>query len=164
MAGRPSPPRHITRYTRGMSSDLRALREDAGLTQAELSRRSGVAQPNVAAYEAGRRTPSPSMAERLRRAARPLPHAALAAHREELLQLAVEFGLSDLRVFGSAGRGTDGPSSDLDLLVTRSPGIGLLTLGAFADAASALLGVEVDVVTDGSLRPDHEILISAVPV
>lgn len=84
-------------------------------------------------------------------------------HRQELLQLAAEYGLTDVRVFGSAGRGTDGPASDLDLLVTRSPGTGLLTLGAFAESASALLGVEVDVVTDGGLRPDHEIRTSAVP-
>jgi hypothetical protein len=35
---------------------------------------------------------------------------------------------------------------------------------AFAAAASELLGVEVDVVTDGGLRDDHEILTTAVAV
>jgi len=36
---------------------LRATRQAAGLTQAALARRSGVARPNIAAYEHGRREP-----------------------------------------------------------------------------------------------------------
>lgn len=36
---------------------LRSVRHAAGLTQAELGARAGVARPNVAAYEAGRREP-----------------------------------------------------------------------------------------------------------
>jgi len=36
---------------------LRSVRDAAGLTQAELGARAGVARPNVAAYEAGRREP-----------------------------------------------------------------------------------------------------------
>ncbi|MGO1464302.1 MAG: helix-turn-helix transcriptional regulator, partial [Candidatus Corynebacterium faecigallinarum] len=34
-----------------MSNTLRDLRQSASLTQSELARRSGVAQPNIAAYE-----------------------------------------------------------------------------------------------------------------
>lgn len=104
------------------------------------------------------------MLERLRAAARPLPHDALAAHRAGLLNLAERYGLSDIRVFGSAARGTDRPGSDLDILVTRSPGTGLLTLAAFAAEAGELLGVEVDVVTEGGLRADHKILATAIAV
>ena len=102
--------------------------------------------------------------ERLRQAARPLPHDALTAHRDALVALAASYGLSNVRVFGSAVRGTDRPGSDLDLLVTRAPGIGLMALAAFAERAGELLGVEVDVVTDGGLRSDHEILTTAVAV
>lgn len=145
-----------------MTNEVRGLREAAGLSQAELSRRSGVAQPNIAAYESGRRLASPEMLGRLRAAARPLPHEALAAHGGELVALASHFGFSNLRVFGSAARRLDRVGSDLDVLVTRSPGTGLLTIAAFAAAASELLGVEVDVVTDGGLRADHEILATAV--
>lgn len=36
---------------------LRSARRAAGLTQADLAERSGVARPNIAAYEAGRREP-----------------------------------------------------------------------------------------------------------
>ena len=147
-----------------MVNPVRALREAAGLSQAELARRSGVAQPNVAAYEAGRRGVSPKMLERLRTAARPLPHDALAARSADLVSLADGYGLHNVRVFGSAARGTDGPGSDLDILVTRSPGTGLLTVAAFAAEASELLGVEVDVLTDGGLRAGHEILATAVAV
>lgn len=141
---------------------MRELREAACLTQVELARRSGVAQPNIAAYEAGRRRASPEMIERLRAAAQPLPHEALARHRAELLHLAERFGFRNVRVFGSAARGTDRAGSDLDLLVTRPPGAGLLTVAAFAAEAGELLGVEVDVVTDGGLPDGHEILSSAV--
>lgn len=147
-----------------MSNAVRELREAAGLSQAELAERSGVAQPNVAAYETGRRRASKEMVERLRQAARPLPHDALDAHRDQFVALAASYGLSNVRVYGSAMRRTDRPGSDLDILVTRAPGTGLMTLAAFAEEASELLGVEVDVLTDGGLRPDHGILVTAVAV
>lgn len=104
------------------------------------------------------------MLGRLRLAARPLPREALAARRADLLNLAGRYGFDNVRVFGSAARGTDSFGSDLDILVTRPPGAGLLTIAAFAEEASELLGVEVDVVTDGGLPVDHEILATAVAV
>lgn len=93
---------------------------------------------------------------------RPLPREALERHRDELKDLAAEHGLSNVRVFGSAGQGSDTVQSDLDILVTRSPGVGLLTIAEFSFAAEQLLGVPVDVVTDGGLPADHPILRSAV--
>ena len=92
------------------------------------------------------------------------PRVALAAHREEFLGLVRQYGFGNPRVFGSAVRGDEHPGSDLDILVTRQPGTGLLTVAAFANAAERLLGVEVDVVTDGGLSADHEIVRTAVPV
>lgn len=145
-----------------MSEVLRELRERAGLSQSQLASRSGVAQPNIAAYESGRRTPSVAMVDRLRSAMCPLPHEALERHRDELKRLAAAYGLSNVRVFGSAGQGTDTTQSDLDLLVTRSPNVGLLAIAEFASAAEQLLGVRVDVITDGGLPADHPIIRSAV--
>lgn len=145
-----------------MSETLRELRERAGLSQSQLALRSGVAQPNIAAYEAGRRKPSAAMLDRLRSAMRPLPHEALEQHRRELKELAAEYGLSNVRVFGSAGQGTDTMRSDLDLLVTRAPEVGLLTIAEFTLIAEQLLGVPVDVVTDGGIPADHPILQTAV--
>lgn len=152
----------MERYHHDMSNMLRALRERAGLSQAQLALRSGVAQPNIAAYESGRRSPSVSMVERLRLAMRPLPREVLEQHRDELKELAAKYGLSNVRVFGSAAQGTDTTQSDLDILVTRAANVGLLTIAEFAFAAEQLLGVPVDVVTDGGLPADHPILRSAV--
>lgn len=155
---------HITRYAGDVSNVIRDLREAARLSQSQLAERSGVAQPNIAAYESGRRRATALMVERLRAAAKPLPREALAAHGRELSELAHRYGFSNVRVFGSAARGTDTPGSDLDILVTRSPGTGLLTVAAFAAEASRILDVDVDVVTDGGLHSGHEILITAVAV
>jgi DNA-binding XRE family transcriptional regulator len=44
---------------------LRALRLAAGLTQAELARRTGIHRPNIARVEAGRHTPSLDTLNRL---------------------------------------------------------------------------------------------------
>lgn len=145
-----------------MGNALRESRERAGLSQAQLAARSGVAQPNIAAYESGRRNPSAAMVDRLRAAMRPLPHEALETHRSELKRLAAGYGLSNVRVFGSAERGTDTTESDLDILVARSPNVGLLAIAEFTIAAEQLLGVPVDVVTDGGLPEDHPIRRSAV--
>lgn len=60
---------HITQYNDCMVNILRELREEAGLSQAELADRSGAAQPNIAAYESGSRKASAAMMERLRRSA-----------------------------------------------------------------------------------------------
>ena len=48
---------------------LRTTRLASGLTQDELAERSGVARPNISAYEAGRREPLYSNADSLLRAA-----------------------------------------------------------------------------------------------
>ena len=65
----------------GVVTVVRDLRAAAGLTQDELATRSGVAQPNIAAYETGQRTPSAAMLNRLRSAAKPRPSVVLAEHR-----------------------------------------------------------------------------------
>ena len=44
---------------------LRQLRLEAGLTQAELARRTGIHRPNIARVEAGRHTPSLETLSRL---------------------------------------------------------------------------------------------------
>ena len=58
-------------YTRvvAITQLIRESRRRAGLTQAELARRAGVAQSTVGRIEAGMRVPSTDLAERLVRAA-----------------------------------------------------------------------------------------------
>lgn len=58
-----------------------------------------------------------------------------------------------LRVFGSVGRGEQGASSDLDLLVDMAEGRSLFDLIALSNDLEESLGVEVDVVTEASLSP-----------
>lgn len=146
-------------------NEIRAARERARLTQAELAEASGVARPNIAAYESGTRKPSPAMMRRLVEAAKPRPSTSLKAHRDEIRSLADDFGLENPRVFGSVARGDDRAGSDLDLLVTVPRGKGLLTLLGFARAVEALLGVHVDVISEGGLGESHlGIRQTAVPV
>ena len=42
-----------------VGEELRRLRREAALSQRELAAVTGVPQPNIAAYESGRRQPSP---------------------------------------------------------------------------------------------------------
>ncbi|MDO5533277.1 MAG: nucleotidyltransferase family protein, partial [Propionibacteriaceae bacterium] len=71
---------------------------------------------------------------------------ALASQRQAILEAARVHGATDVRVFGSVARGTDGPASDIDLLVRMEPGRTIFDVGAFADAVEQLVGCPVDVV------------------
>jgi uncharacterized protein len=64
------------------------------------------------------------------------------------------YGIAELKVFGSRGRGTARPDSDIDILYTLRPG---RTLGweieQLADELSSLLGHRVDLVSARALHP-----------
>ncbi len=140
---------------------LRERRLRAGLTQGELARRSGVAQPNIAAYETGRRAPSAATWRRLEIALRPAPREALARHRDEVVEILSRYGMTQPRVFGSAATAIDAAANDLDLLVDAADDLDLLDIVDAGAELEALLGVSVDLVTSRSLRTGHEILTSA---
>lgn len=144
---------------------IRAARSASGLTQDELAARSGVRQPNIAAYESGKRTPSESMLQRLLAATQTRPSVALNAHRDAVLAIAYANRAQNVRVFGSIARGDDRPDSDVDLLVTFDAGASLYDQAEMIDALEALLGRHVDVVSEGGLKPrHHSILADAVPL
>lgn len=136
----------------------------SGLTQRQLAVLSGVRQPNIAAYERGRRTPTPAMLDRLVRAARRPSSATLDTHRDEVISLASQFRARDVSVFGSVAQETDDADSDLDLLVTFDDDATLLDQVALIDALSELLGVRVDVVSRRALAGPHWSNLDAVPV
>ncbi|WP_278258982.1 nucleotidyltransferase domain-containing protein [Nocardioides convexus] len=70
-----------------------------------------------------------------------------------------------MKVFGSAARGDDRPGSDIDLLVTFAPGASLLDQADLKHHLEDLLGVSVDIVSDGGLRGNHaRILEEARPL
>jgi predicted nucleotidyltransferase len=70
------------------------------------------------------------------------------------------------RVFGSASRGEDTETSDLDLLVDPLPGATLLDLGAIQVELEESLGISVDVLTPGDLprKFRDQVLREAVPI
>ena len=93
-------------------------------------------------------------------------HPILEAHRDELIALAHRRGVTRVRVFGSMSRGDAKEDSDVDLLVTLSPGTSALALGGLLIDAEELLGRRVDVVTEASLHPAlrDRVLADAVPL
>src|SRR5215218_3042010 len=127
---------------------VRRAREDAGLSQRELARRSGVKQPNLAAIESGVRDPSEAMLARILRASKLRPSIPLELFADRIRKLGPRFGVSDIRVFGSTARGTDTERSDVDLLVTADDDVDFLTLAAFREEVAHIVGFPVDTVVD----------------
>jgi predicted nucleotidyltransferase len=78
---------------------------------------------------------------------------AMPAAREDIRRIASAHGAGNVRVFGSTGRGEQGPASDLDLLVDMAEGRSLFDLIALSNDLEESLGVDVDVVTEASLSP-----------
>lgn len=147
------------------AEDIRRARTAAGLTQTELARRSAVAQSNIAAYENGRRHPSPEMVERLLRSIRQRPSELLNRHQSAIRQIGAAHKAREMQVFGSVAAGTDTVDSDLDILVTFEPGTSLFDVAALSQELHELLGIPVDVVSMGGLKDrDQHIQASAVPV
>ena len=93
-------------------------------------------------------------------------HPLIEIHRAELLALARRRGATGVRVFGSMSRGDSSDNSDVDLLVTLSPGTSGLALGGLLLDAQQLLGRRVDVVTKASLHPAprERVVASAIPL
>lgn len=73
--------------------------------------------------------------------------------REEILSVAAKHGARNVRVFGSVARGKADTRSDVDFLVDMEPGRSLLDMGGLLMDLRKLLGREVDVVTERSLKP-----------
>ena len=123
------------------------------MTQTQLARLAGIAQANLSGIESGARPASGAMLERLRRAMC-RPSQALADHRAEVLAIIEECGAEDPRVFGSVARGSDVPGSDLDILVRVPPENAWRFVG-LRPRLERVLGVNVDVVSEGGLTPKH---------
>src|SRR5258706_16434111 len=86
--------------------------------------------------------------------------------RQLLPELAKDYHVDTLEVFGSYVRDEQSPKSDLDVLVTFSKTPGLLEFIGLENYLSDLLGVKVDLVMTTALKPHigQRILSEAVPV
>ena len=76
----------------------------------------------------------------------------LQSKRRQILDIMDRYGVSNVRVFGSAARDEAGPDSDVDLLVNLGPGLSLLSYVALKQDLEDLLGVAVDVVDEDTLH------------
>jgi predicted nucleotidyltransferase/DNA-binding XRE family transcriptional regulator len=156
---------------RSAGSVLREARRQAGLTQAELATRAGITQSVISAYESGRRQPSLPVLHSLIDAAglelsielRPVPTrleemsgplgVRARRNRDQLIATAADFGVRNLRVFGSVARGEESTDSDLDLLADLPADLGLFGLGRLRAALQEIVGARVDIVPATDLKP-----------
>ena len=151
---------------------LRDARQLGGLTQAQLSTRSGVTQSVISAYERGRREPGAETFLMLIEAAGldfiirvpitnyqhpTLPDSAqtraLVKHRQQILDLVAQYHASNVRIFGSVARGEARPDSDIDILVDFVPNTGLFSIVALQESLSKLLHFPIDLGDPKSLKP-----------
>ena len=73
--------------------------------------------------------------------------------KQDILRIAANYGVTNVRVFGSIARGESGPSSDIDFLVDLAPDRTLMDLGGLLMDLRSLLHQPVDVATERMLRP-----------
>jgi len=74
------------------------------------------------------------------------------AHRSAILEIARRHGAHEVRIFGSVARGDARETSDLDLIVRFDPDRSLFDHGALIVELEELLGVKVDVISEGGMR------------
>jgi len=72
--------------------------------------------------------------------------------KKEILLIARQHGIVNLRIFGSVARGDETPQSDIDFLVDLEEGRTLFDLGGALVRFQELLGRKVDVVTERGLH------------
>lgn len=90
----------------------------------------------------------------------------LEVRREEILRIAARYGARNVRVFGSAARGDDGPDSDVDLLVEFEQEHSLLDRIGLIQDLEDLLGRKVQVATEDTLHwyIRDRVIAQAVPL
>jgi len=141
-------------YARSRQMLVDAVRAgiEAGLSQRDIASAVGRSQPEVSRLLRFHGT------SRLARILR--------NHRSDVIAIAKAHGARDLRVFGSVRTGKETANSDIDLLATFDRGVDLFDIARLELALGEVLGVEVDVVSENSLREflKDRVLSEAVPL
>ena len=136
-----------------VAQQLKRARKQAGLTQADVARMSGVPQPNISAIERNLLKPRPETVERLRQATRLGANRAVELFRIPMRELVESHHGSNPRVFGSVARGDDRPGSDIDLLVDFDAEATYFDVVGLRLDLEELVGLPVDVVHDDGDSP-----------
>jgi len=86
--------------------------------------------------------------------------------REEILAIAAQHGVTSIRVFGSVARQEDSGDSDVDILVTTGPKTSSWFPAGLVLDLEALLGRQVEIVTENGLNPliRQQVLAEAVAI
>jgi uncharacterized protein len=92
------------------------------------------------------------------------PSEAMSCHREAIRQIVSAQHARNARVFGSASRGEDLETSDLDILVDSTPETTLMDIARIQVELGRLLQVRVDVFTPNALPEKfrYQVLENAV--
>jgi predicted nucleotidyltransferase len=78
------------------------------------------------------------------------------ANRAQVEKLAREYGVKNVRVFGSVANGSADANSDIDILVDDDGIRGYLKLGELNVRLSQLLGAKVDLLLSDSIKQNRE--------
>ena len=74
------------------------------------------------------------------------------AQREAILALASQYGVGNMRLFGSRARGDAEPESDYDFLFDAPPHLSLFKIFELQEALEHFLGAKVDLVEEAAIR------------
>lgn len=66
--------------------------------------------------------------------------------KTQIYQIAAQYGIKQVFVFGSVARGDDTNLSDVDFLIEMESGASAFGVGAFQFEVQKLLGIQIDVV------------------
>jgi len=105
---------------------MRSRRGILGLSQLELSRRTGIAQSHISAFETGKSIAGEKSRQKIVDALKAKPSLAVANKRDEIVTVFSRANLTDPQIFGSVAKGCDTESSDIDFLATFPVGHNLL--------------------------------------
>lgn len=125
----------------------------SGMSQRQVAQALGITQPAVSQQL----TNAPELAD-------VHPEALLEAAAPILKSLATEHGYARLAVFGSVARHQAHDGSDIDLLVEAPEGTSSFEFVRFKQLIEQVLGREIDLVSQGGLKPalDDDIRREAV--
>jgi hypothetical protein len=86
--------------------------------------------------------------------------------RNQIQNIADQYGVKNIRIFGSVARGEASPASDIDLLVDLDSQWTLLDHVGFMQELAELLGRKVEVVVEAGLRDTirKRVLREAIPL